>query len=66
MVTDFSPSAHWPGEGPVIQEITIDDPKFDELLDRVVRALMALDGPSGPKRRPRRGRTVDRRDVAAA
>lgn len=27
-----------------MQEIAIDDPKFDELLDRVVRALLALDG----------------------
>lgn len=50
----------------MIQEITIDDPKFDELLDRVVLALMALDGPSRPKRRSRRGRTVARRDEAAA
>ncbi|MFN8723831.1 MAG: hypothetical protein ACK5YI_23640 [Rhodospirillales bacterium] len=49
----------------MIQEITIDDPKFEELLDRVVRALIALGGSSRPTRRPRRGRTVAVRDAAA-
>lgn len=50
----------------MIPEITIDDPKFDALLDRVVRALMALDGPSRTKTRSRRRRAVARRDDAAA
>jgi hypothetical protein len=50
----------------VIQEITIDDPKFDALLDRVVRALMALDGSSRPTGRPPRGPTVAGRDDAVA
>ncbi len=47
-------------------DIAIDDPKFDELLDRVVHALLALDGSARPKGRPRLRRIVRRRDATAA
>jgi hypothetical protein len=48
-------------------EIAIDDPRFDELLDRVVQALMALEGSFGtpPVRRRRRRALVRRVPVAA-
>ena len=48
-----------------MEEIAIDDPTFDALLERVVRALLALDGAARPPKRRRR-RMVARRDAAAA
>ena len=42
-----------------MNKIAIDDPRFDELLERVVEALLSLDGSSRPK--PRRVRRNDAR-----
>jgi hypothetical protein len=40
-----------------MNKIAIDDPRFDALLERVVAALLALDGSTRPK--PKRVRRTD-------